>query len=81
MEATTLVEPPTVKNRRLKVLYATQVSTVPPTFVVFVNDPKLLTQAYSRYLEKKLRQAIEFEGTPLILIPRERKDTRKPRGS
>jgi GTPase len=80
MDATTLVEPPVVKNRRLKVLYGTQVSVAPPTFVIFVNDPKLLTQAYQRYLEKKLREAIDFEGTPILLLPRERTSTpRKPR--
>jgi GTPase len=80
IDATTLVEPPVSKNKRLKVLYGTQVTVAPPTFVIFVNDPKLMVPAYKRYLEKKLREAIDFEGTPIVLIPRERASTpRKPR--
>jgi GTPase len=74
MEATSLVEPPLIKNKRLKVLYSTQVSVAPPTFILFVNDPKLLNQAYKKYLERKLREAIDFEGTPIVLIPRARKE-------
>jgi GTP-binding protein len=54
------------------VLYATQVGVAPPTFVLFVNDAKLLKESYHRYLEKKLRESFEFAGTPLVIIPRSR---------
>ncbi|MEE8419182.1 MAG: ribosome biogenesis GTPase Der [Dehalococcoidales bacterium] len=54
--------------KRLKILYVTQADVNPPTFVFFVNDPKLVHFSYYRYLENKLRQAFGFEGTPLRLI-------------
>ena len=60
--------PPSVRGRRLKVLYATQAEASPPTFVFFVNDPALLHFSYQRYLENRLRQAFGFRGTPLHLI-------------
>jgi GTP-binding protein len=72
MEAVSLSPPPPIKNKRLKVLYATQVGVAPPTFVLFVNDAKLLKESYHRYLEKKLRESFEFAGTPLVIIPRSR---------
>lgn len=66
--------PPSARGRRLKVLYTTQAEVNPPTFVFFVNDPKLLHFSYQRYLENKLREAFGFDGTPikLILKPREK---------
>lgn len=70
--ATAAVEPPTDKGRRLKILYATQVSVKPPTFVFFVNEPELLHFSYRRYLENQLRQTFGFEGTPIRLIARKR---------
>lgn len=54
--------------KQLKILYVTQADVNPPTFVFFVNDPKLVHFSYYRYLENKLRQAFGFEGTPLRLI-------------
>lgn len=60
------------KGRRLKVLYATQAGTRPPTFVLFVNDPKRLHFSYQRYLENQLRRAFPLEGTPIRLIARQR---------
>lgn len=54
--------------KRLKILYTTQADVNPPTFVFFVNDPKLVHFSYYRYLENKLRQAFGFEGTPLRLV-------------
>lgn len=77
LEAVTLNPPPTQKNKTLKVLYATQVSVSPPTFIVFVNDDKLMKEAYRRYLEKKLRQSFELEGSPIVIIPRNRNDGKK----
>jgi len=54
-------------RRQLKILYATQAEVNPPTFVIFVNDPKLMHFSYQRYLENKLREAFGFTGTPLRL--------------
>ncbi|MBY0402940.1 MAG: ribosome biogenesis GTPase Der [Cyanobacteria bacterium] len=72
MEATAVSPPPPIKNRRLKILYSTQVGVGPPTFVLFVNDAKLLKESYQRYLEKKLRESFEFAGTPVVIIARNR---------
>lgn len=58
-------EPPTRNGRKLKVYYATQPSTLPPTFVLFVNDDKLIHFSYLRYLENGLRNAFDFSGTPI----------------
>ncbi|HEY48764.1 MAG TPA: ribosome biogenesis GTPase Der [Dehalococcoidia bacterium] len=60
--------PPSVRGRKLKVSYVTQAEVSPPTFIFFVNDPKLLHFSYHRYLENKLREAFGFGGTPLKLI-------------
>ncbi len=57
--------PPVVHSKRLKIRYATQPSVDPPTFVVFVNDPKLLHFSYRRYLERCLRETNDFEGTAI----------------
>jgi len=56
---------PQKKGRHLKIYYATQVSTCPPTFVFFVNDRKLVHFSYERYLENSLREAFDFDGTPI----------------
>lgn len=57
--------PYTSKGRALKVYYATQVSTRPPTFVLFVNDPDLVHFSYQRYLLNKIREQFPLEGTPI----------------
>lgn len=64
---------PTDNGRRLRVYYATQVATKPPTFVVFVNDPELMHFSYERFLENQIRAAFDFEGTPIYVIERRRK--------
>ncbi|MDP2953993.1 MAG: hypothetical protein Q8O76_11845, partial [Chloroflexota bacterium] len=64
--------PPTVGGRRLHILYVTQAEVNPPTFVFFVNDPKLLHFSYQRYLENRLRDVFSFAGTSLRLIFRRR---------
>lgn len=66
-EALSLNPPPPVKNKVLNILYATQARVAPPTFVLFVNDPKCVRPEYERYLERKLRDNIEFSGTPIRL--------------
>ncbi len=60
--------PPSLRGRQLKVSYVTQAEISPPTFVFFVNDPKLLHFSYQRYLENRLREAFGFSGIPLRLI-------------
>ena len=72
-DATTALQPPFTAGRRLKIYYATQQSTCPPTFVLFVNDEKLMHFAYQRYLENQFRKSFGFEGTPLRFILREKK--------
>lgn len=61
-------EPPIRKGRRLKINYITQVETCPPTFVLFVNDRELMHFSYERYLENCIRNAVDFSGTPIKLI-------------
>ncbi|MFC4410974.1 ribosome biogenesis GTPase Der [Chungangia koreensis] len=63
---------PTDKGRRLRLYYTTQVSVKPPTFVVFVNDPELMHFSYERFLENRIREAFDFEGTPIRIITRAR---------
>jgi GTP-binding protein len=55
-------------KKQLKILYATQAEVNPPTFVFFVNDPKLIHFSYQHYLENRLRQAFGFAGTPLRFV-------------
>ena len=62
--------PPTKQGHALKINYATQVGTHPPTFIIFVNNPELMHFSYLRYLENCLRKAKNFEGTPIKLIIR-----------
>ncbi len=71
-EAVAKVQPPSDKGKRLKLLYATQVSVKPPTFVIFVNDKELMHFSYQRYIENQIRKAFALEGTPLRFIIRER---------
>lgn len=73
-EAVALVPPPASKRgKRLKVYYATQVSAAPPTFILFVNDEKLLAANYKVYLERKIREAFGFQGTPIRIAARPKK--------
>ena len=73
-EAVAMQQPPSDKGRRLKIFYMTQISVKPPTFVVFVNDKKLMHYSYTRYIENQIRNAFGFRGTPLRFIIRERKE-------
>ena len=73
-EAIAVVQPPTDKGRRLKILYGTQASTQPPTFVIFVNDKELFHFSYQRYLINCFRNNFGLEGTPVRLIVREKSD-------
>ncbi|GAA0357428.1 ribosome biogenesis GTPase Der [Alkalibacterium iburiense] len=73
MDAVATNPTPTDKGRRLKIFYTTQVSVSPPTFIIFVNDPELLHFSYARFLENRFRDTFNFEGTPIRIIPRQRK--------
>ncbi len=65
-EAVALTPPPSGKrSKRLRIYYATQVDSHPPTFLLFVNDPELMTDNYQHYLERKFREAFNFSGTPI----------------
>lgn len=71
-EATARVQPPTDKGKRLKVLYMTQVTTKPPTFVIFCNSAELFHFSYRRYIENQIREVFGLMGTPIRFIIRER---------
>lgn len=73
-EAIAVVQPPTDKGKRLKILYTTQASTKPPTFVFFVNDKELFHFSYERYLLNQIRTNFGLEGTPIRTIIREKKE-------
>ncbi|MBQ6442390.1 MAG: ribosome biogenesis GTPase Der [Lachnospiraceae bacterium] len=74
-EAVAMQQPPTDKGKRLKIFYVTQAAVKPPTFIVFVNDKKLMHFSYTRYLENRIREAFGFRGTSLKFITRERKES------
>ena len=67
-------EPPSVNGKRLKISYATQVGTKPPSFVLFVNESALLHFSYKRYLENCIRKAYDFSGTPIKISVREKEE-------
>lgn len=71
-DATTRVQPPTDKGKRLKIYYMTQTGVKAPTFVLFVNNAELFHFSYQRYIENKLREVFGFEGTPIKLVIREK---------
>ncbi len=76
-EAVARVQPPTDKGRRLKIMYVTQASVKPPTFVFFVNNAELFHFSYQRYLENRIRETFGMQGTPIRFIIRERGDDKK----
>lgn len=73
-EAIAIVQPPTDKGKRLKIFYATQASTKPPTFVIFVNNKELFHFSYERYLVNNIRKEFGLEGTPVRVIVREKSE-------
>lgn len=73
-EATSKVQPPSDKGKRLRLYYITQPSANPPTFVIFVNSEELFHFSYQRYIENQIRAAFGFKGTPIRFIIRERRD-------
>ncbi len=74
MQAQEIHPPPSHAGRHLKLFYASQVRTDPPTFVIFVNDPKLMHFSYLRFLENQIRASYGFLGTPIKLIVKGRRE-------
>jgi GTP-binding protein len=66
--------PPSIGGRRLRIYFCTQARNPPPTFLVFVNDPKLVHFGFERYLENRIRELYPFEGTPIRLSFRTSRD-------
>jgi GTP-binding protein len=66
-EAVLMNQPRTVKGKRLKIYYGTQVAVNPPKFLIFVNDSSIMHFSYERYLENKIRESFEYKGTPIII--------------
>jgi GTP-binding protein len=81
MDAVRAHPPAHVRNRLPRIYYATQVGVAPPTFVVFVNEPKLIHFSYRRYLENRIRDTYGFLGTPIRLILRQRESEEQARRS
>lgn len=73
-QACVMQQPPSDKGKSLRIFYGTQAGVCPPTFVLFVNDRKLMHFSYQRYIENRIRDAFGFRGTPLRFIIRERND-------
>lgn len=67
-------QPPLKSGRRLKIFYISQVSIKPPTFVVFVNDAKLMHFSYQRYLHNSINEVFDFYGTPIRILVRNKKE-------
>jgi len=67
-EATLWMAPPTIGARSGRIYYCMQVSAAPPTLVIFCNDVKLFTDNYKKYLERKIRDTLKFEGTPIKMF-------------
>ena len=73
-DAMTRVQPPSDRGKRLKIYYMTQVSTNPPTFVIFCNSEELFHFSYRRYIENCLRETFGFDGTPIRIVIRQKGD-------
>ncbi len=72
--------PPLVHNKRFKLFYATQPSVDPPTFILFVNDPALVHFSYKRFIERRIRETCDFEGTAIKVVYRARSEDDSERG-
>lgn len=70
--ATSRVQPPSDKGKRLKLYYMTQASSNPPNFVVFCNSKELFHYSYQRYIENQIRETFGLDKTPIKLSVRER---------
>ena len=76
-DAVMMRQPPSDKGRRLKIYYAAQIGTKPPLFSFSINDRELMHFSYSRYLENKIREAFDFEGTSIKFVWNEKRGERQ----
>ena len=76
-DAVSLNHPPSYKGKRLKIYYVNQIDNKPPKFLLQVNDKTLIHFSYERYLENKIRESFDFEGTPITLIFKNRGENEK----
>ena len=65
---------PNFNGGRLKIMYASQVSSAPPTIVLFVNNSEFMHFSYQRYIENRLRETFNFDGTPIKILCRNKKE-------
>jgi GTP-binding protein len=80
LQRVTMAAPPVTQGRRnVRVMYASQASVAPPTFVLFINASAKLHFSYERFLENRLREAYGFFGNPIRIQVRWRRDARKDR--
>lgn len=78
-EAMALNPPAMIQGKRLRIYYATQVSSAPPSFTLFINYPKLLMPSYKRYLTKQLRERFAFAGAPIRIFLKGKKAEERTR--
>jgi GTP-binding protein len=76
-DAQIMNQAPNFNGGRLKILYASQVSSAPPTIVLFVNDPNFMHFSYQRYIENRLRDTFNFDGTPIRIVLKKRTNQSK----
>lgn len=72
LDAISMNPPSSIRGKRLKLFYTTQVKAAPPTFILFINNEDLLKDNYVKYLENKLREAFGFKGSPIRISTREK---------
>jgi GTP-binding protein len=65
---------PAHAGRQLKIFYGTQVRSDPPTFMIYVNDPRLMHFSYLRFLENRIREEYGFIGTPIRIVTKGRNE-------
>lgn len=69
--------PPMIQGKRLRIYYMTHVETQPPTFVLFINYPKLMLETYKRYLIRQFRETYHFSGNPLLFVLRDKSQSNR----
>lgn len=72
-DACVLTSPPSKKGKSLRIYYVTQTNVEPPEIIFFVNDSKLVTKQYEKYLEREIRGAFDFSGTPIRMVFRNKR--------
>ncbi len=69
--------PPAKRGKSMRLFYVTQARVTPPEFVFFVNDARMVTPSYRRFLERKVRETYDFAGTPIRIAIRSKRDSQK----